>query len=635
LRLLIMWCARSTRVVRHVALTACLLFAATAVAQPPVRNILLLQSFSRGNLTLDTFTSNFRVELERRTGSPMNVLQINVLSATPVGAREEAIVDFIRATFPDGRKPDLVISIGGPAAVFARKYRQRLFPDVPLLVGSVDRRFVEKSPAENETVVAVINDYPLIIEDILRLRPETKQVFVIIGSGTFSGYWRQQLEREFQRFHGIKFSWSSSMLLSEVLSRCTKLPHDTAIMYFNFNTDSVGAEYADDRVLSELHATANAPLFSAHSALFGYGIIGGRLMRIDELATRTADVAFRLMNGTPPASIRIPPQRMGSPLFDERELKRWGISESRLPPGSEVRFRRPSMWEEDKTAILIAIAALMFQSVLIFVLIYERRARLRAELDSRRNLSLAADVSRRQTMSALGSSIAHEIGQPLNSMILNADALHMMLGANQFTIDSFEEILSDIKTQGERAAQIINRHRAMLRSRQVDKKAIDLHALIRESLSLVAHELRAHRIETVEKMAPAPCIIDGDSVLLQQVIVNLLMNAVDAMSRTIPSRRRITIGTEARASQVLLFVIDEGSGVPDEILQKLFTPFVTTKAQGLGIGLTIARTIVEAHAGTILARNDPQGGATFTVTLPRSGATLAALPVPGTADALI
>ena len=130
--------------------------------------------------------------------------------------------------------------------------------------------------------------------------------------------------------------------------------------------------------------------------------------------------------------------------------------------------------------------------------------------------------------------------------------------------------------------------------------------------------MRARQIEATVNLSSNPCIINGDQVLLQQVLVNLVMNAMDAMAETPPARRRVTISTEVRAADVEVSVRDTGTGLPAQINGTLFTPFVTTKAHGLGIGLTIARTIVDAHGGTIDAHNNPEGGATFTVTLRRS-----------------
>ncbi len=355
------------------------------------------------------------------------------------------------------------------------------------------------------------------------------------------------------------------------------------------------------------------------ASFLGHGIVGGSLLSIDEMSRDTADVAVRLLHGAAPTSIDVPVRLPGQPTFDWRELQRWGIPESRLPPGSLVRYRAPSLWSAYRSTVLSAIGVLAIQSLLIIGLLYQRRARRRAELESRNNLALAADASRRLTMSALTSSIAHELGQPLSSMIHNAQAGRMMLTAERATPDTMGEILSDIETEGVQATQIIDRHRTMLRGHQLDTKPIDLHVVIHESLALVAHDMRTRQIEATVNLSSSPCIITGDQVLLQQVMVNLLMNAMDAMAETPPARRRVTISTEVRAADVDVSVRDAGTGLPAQIDGALFTPFVTTKAHGLGIGLTITRTIVDAHGGTIDARNNPEGGATFTVTLRRSG----------------
>jgi len=594
--------------------------AAARAAAEPVRQVLVLQSVDRGNLVIDEFTGAFRVELDQRAEKPVNVIQIVVGPTGFAGASEQAVVDYIRSTFIDRRQPDLIMTVGGPAAVFARKYRRQLFPETPFLFASVDRRYLGDAPlGDNETAVVVDNEFSRVIDTVLQLRPQTRQVFMVMGSGQIGRFWHRELEKQFSRFHDrLTFVWLDDLSLAEILRRCASLPGDSAIFYVSFGTDAAGAAYADDRVIASLHTAASAPLFAAHSVYLGAGIVGGSLMSIDELARTAAGTADRLLDGAAPAGLKVPLQRPGQPIFDWRELQRWGIPESRLPPGSAVRYRPPGLWSTHRAAVLTAVGVLAVQSVLIVSLLYQRRARQRAELESRSNLALAADASRRQTMSALTNSIAHELGQPLSSMIHNAQAGRMMITGERATPETMGEILSDIESEGVQATQIIDRHRAMLRSHQLDTKSIDLHTVIHESLALVAHDMRARHIEAAVNLSSHPCLIAGDQVLLQQVLVNLVMNAMDAMAETPPSRRRVTISTEVRATDVDVSVRDAGTGLPVEIKRTLFTPFVTTKAHGLGIGLVITRTIVDAHGGTIEAHDNPEGGATFVVTLRRS-----------------
>src|SRR4051812_41764335 len=138
-------------------------------AQVPVKQVLVLQSFDRGNLVVDAFTGFFRVELDKRAASPVNVIQVVVGPIGRVGAPEQEVADYIRAIFANRPKADLIMTVGGPAAVFARNHRSQLFPDTPLLFAAVDQRFLTDAPlGENEAAVTVLNNYSQLIDEILQ-----------------------------------------------------------------------------------------------------------------------------------------------------------------------------------------------------------------------------------------------------------------------------------------------------------------------------------------------------------------------------------------------------------------------------------------------------------------------------------
>ena len=593
--------------------------ATSSEAQAAPKQVLMLQSLHRGNLVLDQFIGDFRVQLDKRVGESVNVVPMVVGQTGFVGGPNQAAVDYIRSLYADRAPPDLVMSVGGPAAAFARQYRGQLFPEAPLLFASVDERYLRTAPLTgNETAVAVVNDFPRLIDDILQVLPDTKQVFMIVGSGSLGQFWRRVLEGEFTRFRDrVAFTWSGDLSLTDILSRVASLPSHSAIVYLTFGTDALGGAYADEQVLASLHAAAKAPMFGAFTPLFGHGIVGGSMMSIGGLARNTADVASQILKGAAPATLRTRAQSPGEPTFDRRELQRWGIPESRLPAGSVVKFRSPSLWDQYKHAVLAAVAALILQSLLIAWLLYERRARRRAEVDSRRNLALAADADRRQTMAALTSSITHELKQPLSSILHNAQALQITSERGPSPLGPAGEIVADIKAEAILAAQIIERHALWLRTHQIQKTAVDLYSVVSDSLALVDHDLAIRQIETTLDLSQTPCIVSGDRVLLVQVLVNLLRNAVDALAQAPHGTRRITIGSKVNGADAEVSVHDAGCGLSADVLGALFSPFVTTKPHGLGIGLAITQGIVQAHGGRISAHNNADGGATFTVVLPR------------------
>jgi signal transduction histidine kinase len=606
-----------------------MLAAESSQAQPAVKQVLMIQSLHRGNLILDRFTGDLRVDLDQRAGRPVNMVQVVVGASGFVEASEQALVAYIQSMYAD-RAPDLIMTAGGPAAAFVRRHRRELFPATPLLFGAVDQRYLAGAPlGANEAAVAVINDFPALVDDVLRALPETREVFVVTGSGALAKFWHRELEAGFARFRDrVTFTWSFDLSLEDILRRCASLPRGSAILYLTFGTDALGGAYADEQVLAALHARANAPLFGAHTSYLGHGIVGGSLMAVGDLAQDTAGVAIRLLNGEAPADVRPPPRSHGPAVYDWRELQRWQIPESRLPPGSLVQFRGPTLWDEHWGWVLATVAALLLQSLLITWFIYEWRARRRAEIESRRNLALAADADRRQTISALASSIGHELAQPLSSIAFNAAALKRLVSSGEQETQPTVEALSEIQSEASLARQIIDRHRAMLRSRELQKRPIDLHGVIHESLALVAHDLKARHVETKLHLSTAACVVNGDPVLLEQVVVNLVRNAIDALAEAAPARRRITLRSRVGEANVEISVSDTGTGLPAEVADTLFAPFVSTKPDGLGIGLAIAQRIVDAHAGTIQAAQNPGGGATFTIMLPSATASGATARIP-------
>jgi signal transduction histidine kinase len=610
---------------------------ARAATEPDAQQVLILQSFARGNLILDHLTSNLRVDMVKGSERPLNFVQISVGPTGFISASDLATVDFIRATYANGPKPDLIVTIAAPAAQFARKYRQQLFPDTPLVFASVDQRLLGDSPLmDNEAPISVLNDFPQVVDDILQVLPATRQIFMVMGAGPIGKLWHQELEIQFERFKDrVTFVWSDDLTLAQLLERAAHLPDHSVIYYFTFATDSLGTAYADERVVADLHSVANAPLFSAHSVYLGHGILGSARLSIDDASRRAASAAVRILNGEPPINFRAPPQLPGSPAFDWRELERWKIPASRLPQDSVVLFREPTLWQKHRFMLLFSAGVLLVQALLIVWLLFERRARQRAEIESRKNLSLAADAHRREMMSVLGTAFAHDLAQPVSSIMCNAEAL-LVMGKRDLSIpEDLREILTDIQADSVRSAQIIDRYRKMLRGHQLSKKTVDLRLALQESLALVSHEVRTRRIEVISELPPSPCMVNCDYVLMQQVLVNLLMNAIDAMSETQQTQARLKLKCEPVSGGVQVSVQDTGRGLSAELMDSLFTPFFTTKSQGLGVGLTIVQSILQAHGGSITARNNPdQIGATFLFTLPTGNSSATRLDAPDHIDAV-
>ena len=343
--------------------------------------MVLLQSLERGNLSLDHFSATLRVQLGERSTEPLTFTEFVVYPSGLDEVPERAMVDFLHSTFDDRPQPDLVITTGGLAAAFARKHRAQLFPDTPFLYAAVDARFLTGGGfSDREAAVAVANDPTANIAEILEMFPATENVLIVLGAGPLGRFWRSEFERESGQFRGrLRFVWTDEMSYRDLLQRASALPPNSAIFFSSFDVDADGATYSNARVLGDLHARANAPIFGAQSAEMGHGVIGGNLISIDTISRTTADVASRILSGTLPALIDTPVQRRGPFVFDWRELQRWGISENRLPAGSLVLFREPGVWERFKWEIAGTVSAFVAQSFLITALLVSRTRRRRAE----------------------------------------------------------------------------------------------------------------------------------------------------------------------------------------------------------------------------------------------------------------
>jgi PAS domain S-box-containing protein len=231
-----------------------------------------------------------------------------------------------------------------------------------------------------------------------------------------------------------------------------------------------------------------------------------------------------------------------------------------------------------------------------------------------------AHVERLAVVGELTGSIAHEVTQPLTAILANAEAAERQLRSPAPPLDEIRAILADIRHDDLRASEVLQRMRALLRKREPVISTFRTDGLVADVLALIRAEARRRRV-TVETSADPTPDVDGDRVLLQQVLLNLIMNGMEAMSAVSEDRRRLDVCSEREGSaHVRISVSDRGEGIPPDSLARVFESFYTTKEHGMGLGLPIARSIVELHDGRIWAENRPDGGARFCFTLPIAAA---------------
>lgn len=268
--------------------------------------------------------------------------------------------------------------------------------------------------------------------------------------------------------------------------------------------------------------------------------------------------------------------------------------------------------------LLIGIVALLIlQTALIIVLMAQNHRRRQAQDDAKRQQAEVAHAARLVLVGEMTASIAHEVNQPLSAILSNADAAEMLLSAAPPPIEEIRQILEDIRRDDLRAHEIVRNLRKLLTKRELQMEPVDLDEIARTALLLVKSDAARRGIAVNALLDGALPTVLGDPIHLQQVLLNLIVNAMDSMAEMPVDDRRLTVVTRRRdARSIEVSVIDTGTGVKTTELARLFDSFYTTKPHGMGLGLSIARAIVQTHGGNLWAQSNGARGATFTFTIP-------------------
>ena len=315
------------------------------------------------------------------------------------------------------------------------------------------------------------------------------------------------------------------------------------------------------------------------------------------------------------AALRFGPSGASASMLIFTLLAIWGASHG----------RGPFVTSDPHASVLSLQMFLTFVAATLLVLAAALEERGTSARLLRSNEERLAHLSRLAVVGELTASVAHEINQPLGAILSNADAAEILLGREPVPVEELRQIIEDIRRDDMRAGEVIRHMRALLRRRELTMTPLDLNRAIGDVLGLVNADLGRRRVSVESNFGPLPMVL-GDQVHLQQVVLNLILNGVDAMVAVPDGRRRLGIRTARRDAGVEIVVMDSGPGISADDARHLFDSFFTTKPSGLGLGLSIARSIVEAHGGTIRAESRPEGGASFSVFLPgQAGGT----PRPG------
>jgi len=580
----------AARALAALAFFALLAAPALAAEEPAPRRVLIISSFGSRFAPFDTFAAVLRTEIVRDAPGPVEFLEVPLEMARFREPPEEGpYVDYLRALVAS-RPLDLVVTVGGPAATLAAQHRGDLFASVPTLLMGLDRRQAPPAVSPNQVVVAEDIDVPGLVANILRLLPDTKRIVVALGNSPLERFWRDQAQREFAPFADrVAFEWFNGLTLEQMRRRAADLPAHSAILYGLLAVDAAGVPHEQDEGLKSLSSVANAPIFGIFEFQLGHGIVGGPLLSVERAGRRSADVALAILRGESPAALRLTPPVAPRDIFDWRELRRWNVREERLPSGSEVRFRPPSLWQAYRRALLAGLAILVLEALLIAGLLAERARRRSAEdvahALNRRLLTAQEDERKR---------IARELHDDLSQRLarLSIDAARL-------------EYAAAVPLDG--GAPSPMRAELARLSEDVHALAYQLHPSTLDDLGLAeALKVECDRFSRLEAIPVKLDVPAGTPEPTREVALCLFRIAQEGLRNVARHARAASVELSFRANGDLCMTLrDDGVG---------FDPAVHHRRPSLG--LAGMRERVELVGGKIDVRSAPGRGTAIEVRVP-------------------
>lgn len=514
---------------------------------------------------------------------------------------------------------DALIALNTESFRFALKYRDTFAPGVPMVFCCVTRAFVKSISDLPPDVTGVISDYDMArtLELALQLQPDTRHVFFLSGASDVDHRWLEGWKPQIDPY-GDRFDleYLVGLPFDELLDRVERLPPDSVILSGTLFQDGTGRQMVPAEATAAVAERANAPVYVPADPYIGTGAVGGYMATFEGAGTEAADMVLQILGGAKPQGLH-PRTAIGQHYrIDARALDRWSLPRNRLPADSVLLYDSPSIWEQYRELVLAALLVIGLQSLMLIGLVLQFQRRRRAEAAMRSARADLARITRVTTMGELTASIAHEVNQPLAAIVANGNAALRWLGHATPDLSEAREAMARIVQDGLRAADVIAAIRGMVRRGEPASQSLDMGDLVREVLGLLRGEIERNGVTVAREIEENLPSVRGDRVQLQQVILNLVMNAVEAMVGQAAGERRLGVLVARDGDDhVTVSVSDTGPGIPADAAARVFEPFYTTKNHGMGMGLSICRTIVEAHGGKLsLGRNMPRG-TTFIVAL--------------------
>lgn len=569
------------------------------------KRVLLLSPDMGSSASLQEFYGALKTEL--RKSGPHTIFHENLdISQFPQETYKQNLSKWLKEKYRT-QNPDMILVFGQQSLRYLLQYEKNLWPGTPVVFAlTSDIDVVQMNLPPNFTGKVLRANFSNVVSVAKALFPDAQQL-VLIGNApgpeTNKTFLPSRLNGMADKLNVQDLRGQSVEVVKEVLSN---LSPDAVVYQGLLRADIATGRSSGSEFLAEVISTSMRPVLVDDPALLGSGPLAALSFAFVEQGRETAELALSILSGKP---LRQEILSSGfTPLLDKNQLVRWQVQPEQYPSGSELRFYTPTVWEAYRWQLIFTFALVLVLLIAVVALVIERRLHAHAVDASRQVLGQITQMNRKMTASIYNEAIGHELMQPLAAILSNVEAAQIFLKREPPTLDLVQETLQNIRRDNLRADELIKNMQGLLTKSDTELVPVEVNWLVRKVLHFLSIEAKVRRISIKEKLGADGMIVSLNIVQMQQVLVNLLLNSMDAIDRKKGRERSITVETMLYGSDhVRISILDSGTGF-DEGVERVFESFFTTKPEGVGLGLWISASIVQAHGGHIWAENRLNGG---------------------------
>jgi signal transduction histidine kinase len=600
------------------------LFSQNAISGNKVTTIVIFFAWYANLPAYHYMLEGFKSEFYEGNDEAYN-LQIEYLDINRLQNRDYAkdIVDLYNEKYKE-TPIDLLISIGPWTYPVLKTYGLKALENTPTIAIENDNLIsyaLNSGPSQNFLEIKLKYNFSKTLKTAFDLFPNNKNVYIISGCSALDDYYLSLVKKGAKDFiNSHHFIFITGISMDSTLQIAEKIPRNSIVFVPIYASDIKNVPFSTPEAVNIIANHSGAPVFPVFDNFIKRkGGIGGYVFSYTNVGKEIGKAARQMLNGKSANDITIHENSFYQNIYDWQQLKKWDLLDSKAIPSNSIFYNKDiSFLSEYKWYLVGVLVFLLSQTLLIGYLIKLNRRQREVTKQKLETEILHRELIREDrisNMAELTASLSHELNQPLTAILYNAQAGKRFLKSGKLDLKQAEEIFDNIIDDDKRAGGIIGSVKSLMKLENRDMENVNLNSLILETVNIVHSDTVAQRIKLKLKLDTGPVFVYGDKIQLQQVLMNFIKNAAIAMENNDPENKILEIRLHLNKGSATVSIRDTGPGIDDSIKEKLFKPFVTTRKNGFGIGLTISRSIIIRHKGEIWADNIVDGGADFSFRL--------------------